>query len=83
MPLPNFIKLASEGKGLRRAKILVRLWVTEGVAKAGAEPCSHQKGCDGPFLLRRDGVGLTQLNAFLRRSGLAQLILMISVGKRF
>lgn len=43
MPLPNFIKVASEGKGLRGAKIRVRLWVTEGVAKAGAEPCSYQK----------------------------------------
>lgn len=43
MPLPNFIKVASEGKGLRRAKIRVCLWVTEGVAKAGAEPCSYQK----------------------------------------
>lgn len=82
MPLPNFIKVASEGKGLRRAKIHVCLWVTEGVAKAGTETRSYQK----LIRLRRTfppGVGLSQLNAFLRRSGLAQLILMISVGKRF
>lgn len=92
MLLPNFIKGGSKGKGLRRARVCVRLQVEEGAVKAGTETCSYwllgpevrlRQPQTSPVLPHREGVRLTQLNASLCRSGRVQLILMIHTGKRF